>query len=118
MSFENFIEKQKQSQAYKDYEQIVGDLNKFRDLHPMSDNQGNEFRHYAGSARMAQMYDFIPSMLYGLGKEYDDLFNKNKGWADTQVDLKNNLRGAVTGSLVKNMPKNRLYEYLFERLSQ
>lgn len=114
MPFRDYINKQKESQEYKDYQDIVQDLNEFRAIYPMTDAQGNTFRHLAGSARMAQLHGLLKSNYLGLGKEFDDLFNQNKGFKDSLGDLKNNLYGSLIGTVTKELPKNKLYYYLLQ----
>ena len=109
------LDNQKNSQAYKDYQDIVDALSYYRDnIQPMTDEQGNNFRHIAGSALMAQKYGLIKSNLYGLGKEAEDTFVKHKGLADGVGDIKNNLYGSLIGAGVKSMPQNTLIQKIFE----
>ena len=108
------LDSQKNSHAYKDYLDIVDMLNYYRDnIQPMTDEQGNKFRHIAGSALMAQKQGLIKSNLYGLGKEVEDTFVKHKGLADAVGDIKNNLYGSIMGLGVKSMPQSTLINKIF-----
>ncbi len=109
------LDSQKNTQAYKDYQDIVDTLSYYRDnIQPMTDIQGNNFRHLTGSALMAQKHGFIKANLYGLGKEVEDTFIKRKGLADAAGDIKNNLYGSLIGTSVKSMPQNTLIQKIFE----
>jgi len=114
MSLKDFINEQKEIQPYKDYQNIVNELNDYRAVNPMSDEEANVLRHRGGSARMTQQYGFIPANYYGAGKEVEDYFVKNKSGIDSLGDLKNNLYGSLIGAPLKELPRKTLYDYIMQ----
>lgn len=109
------IEKQKQTPIYKDYKIYENEINNFRNnIQPMSDEQGNLFRHLAGAGAMAQKHGFWLTNYKGLSKEFDDYFVKHKDLKDSLGDIKNNFTGSLYGVLNKDMPRSDLYRLIFE----
>lgn len=106
------------TQEYKDYLGIVDDLNAYRMLNPMTEDQANNFRHQAGSARMAQKHGLLKSNLWGLLKEGYDLIKTKQPFKDSMVDLKNNIYGSFVGASSKQMPESKLYEYIYNGVTK
>lgn len=103
----------KDSPYFKDYENTVNELNSYRSQYPMTNEEGNDFRHLAGSAVMAREYGVLTSNILGLAKEYDDYFNKHKGLRDSLGDIKNNLYGSIIGQFTPPfIPRHNLYNYI------
>lgn len=102
---------------YNEYEQYKGEIDNYRNhIQPMTDNQGNNFRHLAASAAFAQKHN--PFLVNGLGamKEADDYFLKHKNGWDSIGDLKNNLYGSMIGVTHRAVPRNNLYDLIFEKV--
>lgn len=118
MSLNEFFKQQTETAAYKDYENIVNELNKFRLNNPMTNSQANILRHRAGSAGFAQQHGFFPAIYYGLGKEVKDLFVDKKGLADSMEDLGNNLYGALVGKFSPNKTRQTLYEQIYQGIKK
>lgn len=110
------IEKQKQTPIYKDFKTYESEINNFRNnIQPMTDEQGNNFRHLAGAGAMAQKYGFWLANYKGLGKELDDYFIKHKGLKDSLGDIKNNFTGSLYGFLNKDKPRSELYRLIYDK---
>ena len=113
--FKEYIEKQKDSQPYRDFKQYEDEINYFRNyIQPMTNEQANNFRHLGGSARFAQKYNMLPTLYYGLGKEVEDYFIKKKPLADSLGDMKNNLYGAMLGQTMKAEEPETLYQKIYK----
>lgn len=116
MNLEEFLNKQKQSQAYNEFKEIENEINLYRNkIQPMTDEQGNNFRHMAGSAAYSQKHNPILTNIYGFGKEVEDFFVKKKSLADSVGDIRNNLYGSLIGTTVKAMPRRTLYDLIFDK---
>ncbi len=109
------IEQEKQKSFYQEFKQYEQEINNFRNnIQPMTDEQGNNFRHLAGAGAMAQNRGFWRTNYNGLGKEFEDYFVKHKGLKDSLGDIKNNFTGSLYGVLNKDMPRSDLYRLIFE----
>lgn len=109
MSLKEIIENTPQFSLYN---QIVKELNGYRDENPMSDAKGNNFRHIGGSMGVAQQEGIIPTNIMGLGKEYNDYFNLHKDGRDSIHDLGNNLFGSILGQKLKFVPRKYMYKLI------
>ena len=119
MNLKEIIENGKNTQYYKDYNNIVNELNYYRDnVYPMTDAQGNTFRHQAGAAAMTQKYNPFITNFYGVGKEIEDYFIKHKSGKDSLGDIKNNLYGSIIGQVAKNAPRNTLYDWIYKGINK
>lgn len=115
MLFEKMIEQGKKSKYYQDFKTIEDEINHYRNhIQPMTNEQGNTFRHRAGSAAMAQLYNPVLVNGLGVGKEFEDYFLENKSGWDSWRDLGNNLYGSIVGSFNKETPRRSLYDMIFE----
>lgn len=100
--------------AYGDFKNYEREISAYKDkLQPMTDEQGNIFRHIAGSSAMTQKYNPFYVNMLGLGKEFEDYFIKHKNGLDSLGDLKNNVKGSVIGQQNKYMPRKSLYDLIY-----
>ena len=106
---------QNKSNYYGDFKNFEGEINAYRNkIQPMTDEQGNTFRHMAGSAAMTQKYNPILTNKLGTAKEVDDYFIKHKNGWDSLGDIKNNFIGSIVGQKNKYMPRKSLYDLIFK----
>lgn len=114
MNLSDIIEQGRNSQYYNDFKNLEAEINAYRNkIQPMTDEQGNKFRHMAGAAAMTQKYNPFWVNTLGIAKEVDDYFIKRKDGLDSIGDLINNLRGAVVGQINKNIGRKSLYDLIY-----
>jgi len=110
------FEQEKQKPLYQEFKQYEQEINNFRNnIQPMTDEQGNKFRHLAGAGAMAQNRGFWRTNYNGLGKEFEDYFIKRKGLKDSLGDIKNNFTGSLYGFLNKDKPRSELYRLIYDK---
>lgn len=119
MGIKDIIEKGKQTSYYNDFLDIEQEINNYRNnIQPMTDEQGNNFRHIAGSARMTQKHNPFLANGLGIGKEIEDYFIKNKSGLDSLNDIQNNLYGSLVGQMVKKAEPRTLFDWIYKGLEK
>lgn len=114
MKLQDFINNSQNLQYYKDFKNLECEINAYRNkIQPMTDKQGNNFRHMAASAAMTQKYNPVITNILGGAKEFDDYFIKHKNGLDSIGDLKNNFIGSFVGQQNKYIPRKSLYDLIY-----
>lgn len=99
---------------YKDFKNYEREINAYRNnIKPMTDEQGNNFRHMAAAAAFSQKYNPIVPNVLGVFKEVDDYFIKRKNGWDSLGDMKNNLVGSYIGVKNKTEGRKGLYDIIY-----
>lgn len=116
MRLYDLIENAKHNKFYNDFENYEREINAYRNkIQPMTDEQGNTFRHTAAAAAMTQKYNPVLTNILGIGKEIEDYFIKHKNGRDSLGDLKNNLKGSIIGAQNKYEGRKSLYDLIFDK---
>lgn len=104
---------------YKDFKNYEREINAYRNkIQPMTDEQGNNFRHMAAAAAFSQKYNPIYTNAFGLAKEAKDYFIDNKSGLDSLGDIRNNFYGSLIGNKYKDVDRKTLYDLIYHSDTQ